>query len=47
MSDSDSDESLNTEDLNEINSTNDNQFEEETVEVEVKGIEREKQTKKS
>ena len=47
MSDSDSDESLNTEDLNEINSTNDNQFEEEeTVEVEIKGIEREKQTKK-
>ena len=47
MSDSDSDESLNTEDLNEINSSNNNQFEEEeTVEVEEKGIEREKQTKK-
>ena len=46
MSDSDSDESLNTEDLNEINSTNNNFEEEETVEVEVKSIEREKQTKK-
>ena len=39
----DSDESLNTEDLNEINSTKE-EFEE--VEVEVKGVAREKQIKK-
>ena len=48
MSEYDSDESLNTEDLNEINNDNDifeEQDEEETVEIPVKSIEREPQTK--
>lgn len=46
MSEYDSDESLNTEDLNEINNDNDIfEEQEETVEIPVKSIEREPQTK--